>query len=274
MTITSSESCAKLSTKPGGGETDFGFQRVAAEDHRGLVGAVFDSVAGRYDLMNDLMSGGLHRLWKQTLIDTLDPRPGMRLLDVAGGTGDVAFRAIERAETRAEIRGGSEDNPLVATICDPSEAMLDVARDRALDQGLLRGIEFICAPAESLPFEDNSADAVTISFGLRNVTDRPAALAEMRRVLKIGGHLLCLEFSPAVLPVLVPLYDAYSYKILPWLGNKIAGDADSYQYLAESIRRFPPPDALSAELKAAGFGTIRHRMFSGGIVALHTAWRT
>jgi demethylmenaquinone methyltransferase/2-methoxy-6-polyprenyl-1,4-benzoquinol methylase len=228
--------------------------------------------------MNDLMSGGLHRLWKQALIDTLDPRHGMRLLDIAGGTGDVAYRAIERAKTRSSSPDSAPDsacnNPLVTTICDPSEAMLDVARNRAINKGLLRGIKFVCAPAESLPFDDKSADAVTISFGLRNVTDRPAALAEMRRVLEIGGHFLCLEFSPAVLPVLAPLYDAYSYKILPWLGNKIAGDADSYQYLAESIRRFPPPDTLSAELKAAGFGAIRHRMFSGGIVALHTAWRT
>jgi demethylmenaquinone methyltransferase/2-methoxy-6-polyprenyl-1,4-benzoquinol methylase len=270
MTITSSESGAKLSRR----ETNFGFQRVAADDHRGLVGAVFDSVAGRYDLMNDLMSGGLHRLWKQALIDALDPRPGMRLLDVAGGTGDVAFRAIERAETRSDQSDNRGGQSLVTTICDPSEAMLDVARNRAIDKGLLKGIDFVCAPAESLPFEDRSADACTISFGLRNVTDRPAALAEMRRVLEIGGHFLCLEFSPAVLPLLAPLYDAYSYKVLPWLGDKIAGDADSYRYLAESIRRFPPPEALSAELKAAGFGAIRHRIFSGGIVALHTAWRT
>lgn len=274
MAITSSESGAGSSATQGGGETDFGFQRVAADDHRGLVGAVFDSVAGRYDLMNDLMSGGLHRLWKQALIDMLDPRPGMRLLDVAGGTGDVAFRAIERAETRDGGPDNQDGNSLTATICDPSEAMLDVARNRAIDKGLLQGIDFTCAPAESLPFEDRSADACTISFGLRNVTDRPAALAEMRRVLQIGGHFLCLEFSPSVLPVLAPLYDAYSYKILPWLGNKVAGDAESYQYLAESIRRFAAPDVLSAELKAAGFGAIRHRMFSGGIVALHTAWRT
>ncbi len=266
MTGTSHDSGENSSRR----ETDFGFRRVTAEDHRGLVGAVFDSVAGRYDLMNDLMSGGLHRLWKQALIDALDPRPGMRLLDVAGGTGDIAFRAVERAGER----GDADDNPLRATICDPGTAMLEVARNRAIDRGWVHGIEFVCAPAESLPFEDRSADAVTISFGLRNVSDRPAALAQMRRVLKIGGHFLCLEFSPAVLPVLAPLYDAYSYKVLPWLGDRIAGDAESYRYLAESIRRFPPPEILSGELKAAGFGAIRHRMFSGGIVALHTAWRT
>tara|TARA_R110000787_G_scaffold14982_1_gene46019 strand:+ start:1566 stop:2378 length:813 start_codon:yes stop_codon:yes gene_type:complete len=259
-------------------ETDFGFQRVAADAHRGLVGAVFDSVAGRYDVMNDLMSGGLHRLWKQALIDTLDPRPGLRLIDVAGGTGDISFRALERAEERAEEwagkRDGTEQDPPAATICDPSEAMLDVARRRALDKGRLSGIDFVCAPAEALPFESGSATACTISFGLRNVTDRPAALAEMHRVLEIGGHFLCLEFSPAVLPALAPLYDAYSHRILPWLGEKVAGDRDSYRYLVESIRRFPAPDALSGELKAAGFGAIRQRMFSGGIVALHAAWRT
>ena len=152
--------------------------------------------------------------------------------------------------------------------------MLDVARRRALDKGRLSGIDFVCAPAEALPFESGSATACTISFGLRNVTDRPAALAEMHRVLEIGGHFLCLEFSPAVLPALAPLYDAYSHRILPWLGEKVAGDRDSYRYLVESIRRFPAPDALSGELKAAGFGAIRQRMFSGGIVALHAAWRT
>ncbi len=255
-------------------ETDFGFRRVSREDHRGLVGAVFDSVAGRYDLMNDLMSGGLHRLWKQALIDTLDPRPGMRLIDVAGGTGDIAYRALDRVERRLEAQdAASAEPPATVTICDPSDAMLAVARDRAVDAGRLTGVEFVCAPAEALPIGDGSATACTISFGLRNVSDRPAALAEMRRVLEIGGHFLCLEFSPAVLPALAPLYDAYSYKVLPWLGEQVAGDADSYRYLAESIRRFPPPDTLSEELKAAGFGAIRHRMFSGGIVALHTAWR-
>ena len=272
MTRTSpnSDRTAAGSARNGPQETDFGFQRVAADAHRGLVGAVFDSVAGRYDLMNDLMSGGLHRLWKQALIDTLDPRPGLRLIDVAGGTGDISFRALERAEERE----GAEQDPPAATICDPSEAMLGVARRRALDKGRLSGIDFVCAPAEALPFESGSATTCTISFGLRNVTDRPAALAEMRRVLEIGGHFLCLEFSPAVLPALAPLYDTYSHRILPWLGEKVAGDRDSYRYLVESIRRFPAPDALSEELKAAGFGAIRQRMFSGGIVALHTAWRT
>ncbi len=261
-------------TSPGS-ETDFGFQRVSREEHRGLVGAVFDSVAGRYDLMNDLMSGGLHRLWKQALIDVLNPRPGMRLIDVAGGTGDIAFRALDRALQRAEEQTpGATETPATATICDPSESMLAVARDRAIDSGRLSGVEFVCSPAESLPLDDAAATGCTISFGLRNVTDRPAALAEMRRVLEIGGHFLCLEFSPAVLPVLAPLYDIYSYRVLPWLGERVAGDADSYRYLAESIRRFPAPDALDAELKTAGFGAIRHRMFSGGIVALHTAWRT
>ena len=205
-------------SKDGDKNIDFGFRRVSEDEHAGLVGQVFDSVANRYDLMNDLMSGGLHRLWKQALIQWLNPTRSMRLVDVAGGTGDVAFRALEKArETHSEVR------PEI-TICDPSESMLGVARRRAVDRGHLQGVSFVCARAEALPQPDRTVDACTISFGLRNVTDRQVGLSEMRRILDIGGHFLCLEFSPKVLPLLAPLYDTYSHRILPWLGEHIAGD--------------------------------------------------
>lgn len=256
-------------------DTDFGFRRVSADDHAGLVGQVFDSVADRYDLMNDLMSGGLHRLWKQALIEWLNPTPSMRLVDVAGGTGDVAFRALEKsAQKSAQISDGIKSEERVeVTICDPSESMLGVARRRAVDRGHLQGVSFVCARAEALPQLDRTADACTISFGLRNVTDRKAGLSEMRRILGIGGHFLCLEFSPKVLPLLAPLYDTYSHRILPWLGEHVAGDRDSYQYLAESIRRFPEPETLAGEMTAAGFDNVTYRSLSGGIVAIHSGWR-
>jgi len=249
------------------GGADFGFRRVGAKEHAGLVGAVFDSVAGRYDLMNDLMSGGLHRLWKRALIDWLNPSPAMRLVDVAGGTGDIGLRFLDRLAER----GGGAASP--AAVCDPSEAMLRIGRRRAIDAGHLGEIIFLCGRAEALPLADRAADACTISFGLRNVTDRAAALDEARRVLGIGGHFLCLEFSPRVLPALAPLYDAYSWRVLPWLGETVAGDRDAYRYLAESIRRFPDPDTLAAEMRAAGFGNVRYRTMSGGIVAIHSGWR-
>lgn len=246
-------------------QTDFGFRRVDARDHAGLVGAVFSSVAGRYDLMNDLMSGGLHRLWKRALIDWLAPRPGQRLLDVAGGTGDLARRFLDRL---AEAGGAG-----AAVVCDPSEAMLTEGRRRALDAGVIAGLDHLCARAEALPVADRAVDACTISFGLRNVTDRARALGEMRRVLDYGGHFLCLEFSPAVLPVLAPAYDAYSFRVLPWMGARVAGDREAYQYLAESIRRFPEPGILADEMREAGFGNVTWRAFSAGIVAIHSGWR-
>ncbi|MPY71576.1 MAG: ubiquinone/menaquinone biosynthesis methyltransferase [Alphaproteobacteria bacterium] len=252
--------------EPGARRADFGFRRVPAEEHPSLVRGVFDSVAGRYDLMNDLMSGGLHRLWKQALIDWLAPRDGLVLADIAAGTGDIAIRALERV-TR---RGGAAE----AILCDPNESMLRIARDRCIDAGMVRGPRIVCCAAEALALPDRVAGACTISFGLRNATDRPAALAEMRRILAPGGHFLCLEFSPAVLPALAPLYDAYSYNVLPWLGEHVADDRDSYRYLAESIRRFPAPGALAGEMREAGFGNVHWRAMSAGIVALHSGWRT
>lgn len=253
-------------SKDGLKDTDFGFRRVSADEHAGLVGQVFDSVASRYDLMNDLMSGGLHRLWKQALIEWLNPTAAMRLVDVAGGTGDVAFRAVDFS-TAADGESHAD-----VTICDPSESMLGVARRRAIDKGHVQGVSFVCARAEALPQPDRSANACTISFGLRNVTDRLAGLSEMHRMLDIGGHFLCLEFSPKVLPLLAPLYDTYSHRILPWLGEHVAGDRASYEYLAESIRRFPEPDVLATEMRAVGFGNVTYRSMSGGIVAIHSGW--
>jgi demethylmenaquinone methyltransferase/2-methoxy-6-polyprenyl-1,4-benzoquinol methylase len=244
----------------------FGFRRVAAGDHAALVRAVFDSVAGRYDLMNDLMSGGLHRLWKRALLERLRPAPGMRLVDVAGGTGDVAFGFLSRL---GAARAGAQ-----AIVCDRNPAMLEVCEARAYDRGVLGGLGLVVADAAALPIASASADACTIAFGLRNVSRRAGALAEMRRILRPGGHFLCLEFSPRVAAPLAPVYDLYSFRVLPALGSVIAGDAGSYRYLAESIRTFADPEALACEMRAAGFDNVGWRSMSGGIVALHSGWRT
>lgn len=254
--------------RPGGaapGATDFGFRRVRDDEHPGLVRGVFETVAGRYDLMNDLMSGGLHRLWKAALIDWLDPRAAQRLVDVAGGTGDIAFGFLKRAQ-----RHGTG---AWATICDASEPMLRRARARALDRGVAAGLDYVCTDAAALSFPSMAAQACSIAFGLRNVTHRADALAEMRRILVPGGRFACLEFSPRVVPMLAPLYDAYSFHVLPALGRLVAGDAESYRYLVESIRRFPDPETVGAEMRAAGFENIRWRALSGSIVWLHTGWR-
>jgi demethylmenaquinone methyltransferase / 2-methoxy-6-polyprenyl-1,4-benzoquinol methylase len=244
------------------GKAWFGFRRVEAEEKPALVRGVFERVASRYDLMNDLMSGGIHRLWKAELIDWLNPRPGELLLDVAGGTGDIAFRYLERTEKQAGV-----------IVCDLTPAMLAVGRDRAIDRGIVAGIEWVAGDAQALPFRDRSVDAYTIAFGLRNVTDIDRALAEARRVLKPGGRFICLEFSQVVLPLLKQLYDLYSFRVLPWMGRIVAGDKDSYVYLVESIRRFPAQAALIERMKAAGFGQTSYRNLSGGIAALHSAWR-
>ena len=243
-----------------GDRIDFGFRRVDPDDHTSMVRGVFDSVARRYDLMNDLMSGGLHRLWKTALLDRLAPRPGMSLLDVAGGTGDIAGGFLKRG-------GGS------AIICDINREMLTAGRDRALDRGLAQGPARICGDAAALPVARASVDACTIAFGLRNVTRRTQALSEMHQALKLGGHFICLEFSPAVLPQLKSINDTYSFRVLPWLGQQVAGDRDSYAYLAESIRTFPAPDDLAAEMRDAGFGNITQTPVTGGIVWMHSGWR-
>ncbi len=255
----------------GGGwsDADFGFRRVPAEAKAPLVRAVFDSVAERYDLMNDLMSGGIHRWWKVEMVRSLGPRPGQRLIDVAGGTGDIACRALLRLDpANANGRGGGG-----VVVCDANPQMLEVGRARALDDGILAGIEWLCGDAEALPFADRSFDLYTIAFGLRNVTRIERALAEARRVLKPGGRFLCLEFTPAVTPLLQPFYDLYSFHMLPALGRIVTGDADAYTYLVESIRRFPAQAALSQTIAAAGFDRVRFRNLTGGIAALHSAWR-
>ncbi len=247
----------------------FGFRRVLPGEKAGLVGTVFDSVAGRYDLMNDLMSVGVHRLWKAAMIDWLAPRAGIRLLDAAGGTGDIALRVLERVGGAAANarRGGA------VTVCDRNANMLKAGRAKAVDRGLIEGATFLCADAEALPMADSSVDAYTIAFGLRNVTRLKKALREARRVLKPGGRFLCLEFSRVSVPLLGGLYDRYSFAVLPRLGKLVTGNADAYRYLVESIRRFPPQDELADMMGAAGLDNVKYRNLSGGIAALHSAWR-
>lgn len=245
--------------------THFGFETVAASEKAGRVRAVFDAVAPKYDLMNDLMSGGIHRLWKDAMADWLAPQPGWSIIDVAGGTGDIAFRLLNRMGRKTPF--GS------VTVCDINQAMLEHGRDRAIDQGNLHGLEWVVGNAESLPFPDMHFDAYTIAFGLRNVTDIQAALCEARRVLKPGGRMLCLEFSQVVIPVLDKLYDTYSFKILPQLGQMVAGKGDAYQYLAESIRRFPKQSALADMMDESGLSRVTYRNLAGGIAAIHSGWR-
>lgn len=243
------------------GTADFGYRRVTAREHTRLVHDVFARVAERYDLMNDLMSGGIHRLWKAQLIDRLVPRQGQLLLDVAGGTGDIARRFVTRA------RGAR------AIVCDINGSMVETGRARGLDQGDSGALRWLCGDAEALPIASASVDAYTIAFGLRNVTRIPAALAEARRVLKPGGRFLCLEFSNVEQPLLKRAYDLYSFAVLPRLGAIVARDRDAYQYLAESIRRFPDRQRLAALMHQAGFEQVAVRPLSGGIVAIHSGWR-
>ena len=241
-----------------GSETDFGFRRVGVAEKQHLVRQVFDGVAGRYDLMNDLMSAGVHRLWKGAMIDWLAPRPYMHLLDVAGGTGDIA--------ERFRARGGGR-----VTVADINEQMVRAGRDRA--EGRLANVDWVVGNAEALPVPDASVDAVTIAFGIRNVTHIDRALSEMRRLLKPGGRFLCLEFSHVVVPGLAQLYDAFSFNVIPRLGELVAGDAEAYRYLVESIRRFPDQQTFAGMIRRAGLDRVQVRNLSGGIAALHSGWR-
>src|SRR5258708_4177667 len=238
------------------GSTDFGFERIPWRDKARRVRGVFDSVAGNYDLMNDLMSGGAHRLWKQFTLSLANLRPGQSALDVAGGTGDLAAGLARQVGQKGLV-----------ILTDINAAMLNRGRERLLDAGFAGNLRYVQANAERLPFADSSFDCVTIGFGLRNVTDKAAALASMRRVLKPGGQLLVLEF-------LKPLYDTYSFRVLPLLGKLIARDEGSYRYLAESIRMHPGQDALLEMLRAAGLEGCRYHNLSGGIAAVHRGYKS
>jgi demethylmenaquinone methyltransferase/2-methoxy-6-polyprenyl-1,4-benzoquinol methylase len=238
--------------------THFGYREVDKDEKAGLVAGVFDSVASRYDLMNDLMSGGIHRLWKRFTIELSGVRPGHSVLDIAGGTGDLAAKFSRIVGETGRV-----------ILADINYAMLAVGRDKLLDHGLSENLEFVQADAQCLPFPDDSFDCITIAFGLRNVTDKDLALRAMLRVLKPGGRLLVLEFSKPKNPLLSKAYDAYSFSVLPIMGRLVAGDSDSYRYLAESIRVHPDQETLKAMMEDAGFARVEYHDMTGGVVALH-----
>ncbi|HUO92200.1 MAG TPA: bifunctional demethylmenaquinone methyltransferase/2-methoxy-6-polyprenyl-1,4-benzoquinol methylase UbiE [Rhizomicrobium sp.] len=242
----------------------FGFREVPEGEKEGLVREVFSSVARNYDVMNDLMSGGVHRLWKDAFVEWLNPQPGQAFLDVAGGTGDIAFRIASLARDR----GGEAD----IMVCDINEAMLGEGKRRAGEMGE-EAIRWVCGDAEKLPVPDQSMDAYTIAFGIRNVTHIDQALAEARRVLKPGGRFLCLEFSRVEAPGLDALYERYSFSVLPKLGEWVAQDGEAYRYLAESIRRFPAQKPFATMIEKAGLSRVKVRNLMGGIAAMHSAWR-
>jgi demethylmenaquinone methyltransferase/2-methoxy-6-polyprenyl-1,4-benzoquinol methylase len=254
---------ARNAPRPKSTSTDFGFRRVPLGDKQTLVDDVFHSVARRYDLMNDLMSGGLHRAWKAALVTAVNPprnHQAFALLDLAGGTGDVAFRVADAGGPGVRI-----------TVADINAEMLAVGRERAAKAK--RSIDFIEANAESLPFPDRSFDTVTIAFGIRNVPRIELALAEAHRVLNIGGRFLCLEFSSVDVPGLDRLYDLYSFNVIPAVGRAVTGDAEAYRYLVESIRKFPKPAAFTEMIRAADFRRVSFQRLTGGVVALHSGWR-
>ena len=241
--------------------THFGYQTVPEGEKADKVRGVFSSVASRYDLMNDVMSGGVHRVWKDAMMDWLAPRPGQHLLDVAGGTGDIAFRFLKRA---------GEGQATVLALTAP---MLEEGRKRAEAEAMSDSLSWIVGDAMALPFEDNTFDVYTISFGIRNVTRPQEALAEAFRVLRPGGRLMVLEFSQVPVPMLQKLYDLYSFNVIPGMGKLIADDRDSYQYLVESIRRFPDQETFLSMIRTAGFENAKYRNLSMGIAALHSGWK-
>lgn len=241
--------------------THFGFQTVEEDAKAGMVHGVFTRVASRYDVMNDFMSMGIHRLWKNAMMDWLAPRPGQQLLDVAGGTGDISFRFLKRA------------GQTTATVLDMTESMLIEGRQRAEAEDLAERLDWVVGDAMALPFADNSFDVYTISFGIRNVTRIPDALAEAYRVLKPGGRLMVLEFSQMPVPMMQWLYDRYSFNVIPVMGEIVANDRESYQYLVKSIRKFPDQDTFATMIRDAGFDNVRYRNLSMGIAALHSGWK-
>lgn len=242
----------------------YGFQGVDPDTKQDKVNDVFHRVARRYDVMNDVMSGGMHRLWKDAMVSWLAPSKtrAYRVLDVAGGTGDIASRIVEASARNAGV-----------TVLDINGSMLDVGRDRAVKSGLGDRLDFVEASAEDLPFDDASFDAYTIAFGIRNVPHIDKALSEAFRVLKPGGRLLCLEFSEVDAPLLEKVYDAWSFNVIPRLGEMIAGDGEPYRYLIESIRMFPDQERFAAMIRAAGFERVNYRNYSGGIAACHSGWK-
>ncbi|MDO8882207.1 bifunctional demethylmenaquinone methyltransferase/2-methoxy-6-polyprenyl-1,4-benzoquinol methylase UbiE [Pseudotabrizicola sp.] len=243
------------------GTTHFGYQTVPEGDKAGMVHGVFTRVANKYDIMNDLMSGGVHRLWKDAMMDWLAPRPGQRLLDVAGGTGDVAFRFLNRAP------GAS------AVVCDLTESMLIAGRQRAEADSMADRLGWVVGDAMALPFESNSFDVYTSSFGIRNVTRVADALSEAYRVLRPGGRLMVLEFSQIPNDLMQKAYDLYSFNVIPLMGQIVAGDRDSYQYLVESIRKFPDQENFATMIRQAGFDQVKYRNQTMGIAALHSGWK-
>lgn len=251
-------------TAHGGMETSYGFRDVAAGEKQGLVNEVFHKVANRYDLMNDLMSAGMHRVWKDAMVTWLNPprRPGWRSLDVAGGTGDIAFRIVEASDRNAHV-----------TVLDINGSMLTVGRERGEKKGIAANLDFVEANAEELPFEDETFDAYTIAFGVRNVPRIEVALAEAARVLKPGGRFLCLEFSEVEMPLLDRFYDTWSFNAIPRIGQAVTGDAEPYRYLVESIRKFPNQRDFAAMITDAGLARATWRNYSGGIAALHSGWK-
>ena len=253
--------------------TQFGFETVTPGEKTQRVGDVFASVAESYDLMNDVMSGGVHRLWKARFVRGLGLRPGMAVLDLAGGTGDIGFAIAQRLERLTARADKTETHQPPVSICDINPSMLAVGRDRAVDRGLVEAVTWSCGNAEELPFDDRQFDRVTISFGLRNVTHIDKALAEARRVLKPGGKFYCLEFSQVRMPAFRRLYDLYSFNVIPRFGQLVAKDRESYQYLVESIRQFPNQKALVARMQETGLKRCRYENLSGGIAAIHSGWR-
>jgi demethylmenaquinone methyltransferase/2-methoxy-6-polyprenyl-1,4-benzoquinol methylase len=241
-------------------QADFGFRTVPRAEKASMVRDVFESVAPRYDVMNDLMSLGIHRVWKRIFVNAIACSARETLLDLAGGTGDISFLAKDRGAGRV-------------ILTDVNPAMLEVGRKRALDRGIVDGLDFMVVDAEHIPLPDRSVEKISIAFGLRNCTDKDAVLAEARRVLRPGGRFHCLEFSRLEISALVPLYDAWSFKALPVIGERVARDRDSYEYLAESIRMFPDQETLAGMMRRAGMEKVAVRNLSGGIVAIHTGWR-
>lgn len=241
--------------------THFGFETVPEDEKKGRVQGVFTSVANKYDIMNDVMSVGIHRIWKEAMMDWLAPRAGQKLLDVAGGTGDVSFKFLDRA--------GSGH----ATVCDITESMLLAGKTRAEAAAMSESLDWVVGDAMALPFPDNTFDVYTISFGIRNVTRPQEALNEAYRVLRPGGRLMVLEFSQLPNPMMQAAYDAYSFNVIPQMGKMITGDRDSYQYLVESIRKFPDQDTFLEMVKTAGFDNAKYRNLSMGIAALHSGWK-